>query len=88
MAGVEIAPSTYYATKTRPLSARAVRDAELVEDIKVVHKANLGLYGVRKVQAAPEPGRDQRGVLHGRAVDASRGPAGHQRREGPQDHDR
>jgi transposase InsO family protein len=51
-AGVEIAPSTYYASKTRPLSARAVRDAELVEDIKVVHKANLGVYGVRKVHAA------------------------------------
>ena len=51
-AGVEIAPSTYYATKTREPSARAVRDAELIEDIKLVHKANLGVYGVRKVHAA------------------------------------
>jgi len=50
-AGIEIAPSTYYDSKTRPLSARAVRDAELVEDIKVVHKANLGV-GARKVHAA------------------------------------
>ena len=33
-ADVQIAPSTYYAVKTRPPSARAVRDAELVVDIK------------------------------------------------------
>ena len=50
-AGVQIAPSTYYAAKTRPPSARAVRDAELVEDIKVAHKANLGVYGARKIHA-------------------------------------
>jgi putative transposase len=48
---VQIAPSTYYAAKTRPASARAVRDAELVEDIKVAHKANLGVYGARKIHA-------------------------------------
>ncbi|MBE1603672.1 hypothetical protein HEB94_000520 [Actinopolymorpha pittospori] len=28
--GTKIAPSTYYAAKTRPASARAIRDAELV----------------------------------------------------------
>ncbi len=50
-AGVQIAPSTYYAARTRPPSARSVRDAELVEDIKVAHKANLGVYGARKVHA-------------------------------------
>jgi putative transposase len=50
-AGVEVAPSSYYAVKTRPPSARAVRDAELVEDVKTVHKANLGVYGARKVHA-------------------------------------
>jgi len=46
-AGVAIAPSSYYAAKTRPPSARAVRDAELVEDIKTAHRANLGVYGAR-----------------------------------------
>lgn len=51
-AGLQIAPSSYYASKSRPPSARALRDAELVEDIKVVHKANLGVYGVRKIHAA------------------------------------
>jgi putative transposase len=50
-AGVQIAPSTYYAAKQRPPSARSVRDAELVEDIKVAHKANLGVYGARKIHA-------------------------------------
>ena len=50
-AGVQIAPSSYYATKTRPPSARATRDAELVTDIKVAHKANLGVYGARKIHA-------------------------------------
>ena len=42
-ADVQIAPSTYYAAKTRAPSARSLRDAELVEDIKVAHKANLGV---------------------------------------------
>jgi putative transposase len=50
-ADVQIAPSTYYASKTRPPSARAVRDAELVPVIRQVHKDNLGVYGVRKVHA-------------------------------------
>ena len=36
-ADVEIAPSTYYAHKTRPLSARAVRDAALVPLIRRAH---------------------------------------------------
>lgn len=48
-AGTKIAPSTYYAAKTRALSARAVRDAELVPDIKTAHKANFGVYGARKI---------------------------------------
>jgi transposase InsO family protein len=47
----EIAPSTYYAHRTRPPSARAVRDAELTEEIKTVHTENLGVYGARKVHA-------------------------------------
>jgi putative transposase len=28
-----------------------VRDAELVADIKVAHRANLGVYGARKIHA-------------------------------------
>jgi putative transposase len=49
-----IAPSTFYAhtSPNRQPSDRAVRDAVLVEDIKLVHQANLGVYGARKVHAA------------------------------------
>jgi putative transposase len=50
--GVRIAPSTFYAHKTRPPSTRAVRDAELVSEIARVHADPMigrGLYGARKV---------------------------------------
>ena len=33
-----IAPSTYYAAKSRPLSARAVRDDGLKPEIRRVHR--------------------------------------------------
>jgi hypothetical protein len=33
----EIAPSTYYAAKTRPEAARTARDRELTEEIRVIH---------------------------------------------------
>ena len=46
-AGLQVAPSSYYAAKTRQPSARAVRDAVLIEDIKIAHKANLGLPRLR-----------------------------------------
>ncbi len=45
----EIAPSTYYAAKTRPASARAIRDGELTKMITRVHQENYGVYGARKV---------------------------------------
>lgn len=45
----EIAPSTYYAAKTRPTSARAARDRYLTEVITQVHRDNYGVYGARKV---------------------------------------
>lgn len=44
-----IAPSTYYAARSRPASARSVRDDELKVDIDRVHTANFEVYGVRKV---------------------------------------
>lgn len=50
-ADVRIAPSTYYAAKTRPRSARAVRDEQLLPLIRQCHKDNLGVYGARKVHA-------------------------------------
>ena len=47
--GHKIAPSTYYAALTRPVSARAFRDEELMEMIRKVHKENYSVYGARKV---------------------------------------
>ena len=45
----QIAPSTYYAAKTRPASARSRRDAALIEMIRKVHAENYGVYGARKI---------------------------------------
>ncbi|MFC5001931.1 IS3 family transposase [Dactylosporangium cerinum] len=45
----QIAPSTYYAAKTRPVSARSRRDEELTVLIKQIHAENYGVYGARKV---------------------------------------
>ena len=44
-----IAPSTYYGSKHRPASARALRDRELRTQIARVHGENFGVYGARKV---------------------------------------
>lgn len=50
--GAEIAPSTYYAATSRPPSTRSLRDAQLTEEIRVLHAANYGVYGARKIHAA------------------------------------
>ncbi|TIC85592.1 IS3 family transposase [Nocardioides sp. GY 10127] len=50
-AGVQVAPSSYYAAKTRPPSTRAVTDAERLAVIRAVHADNYGVYGVRKMHA-------------------------------------
>ncbi len=50
-AGVQIAPSTYYAAKQHTPSTRALRDHELTKEIRTVHTKNLGVYGARKVHA-------------------------------------
>jgi putative transposase len=61
---LQIAPSTYYAAKSRPLSARAVRDAVLSVTVLAVWQANYGVYGARKLwkalqRAGHDVGRDQ-----------------------------
>jgi putative transposase len=47
--GAKIAPSSYYAAKARPPSARAARDRELLAEIRRVHGANYSVYGAHKV---------------------------------------
>ena len=59
-----IAPSSYYARKTRPPSARSVNDATLAVVVARVHRANFGVYGIRKVwktlgRLGVRAGRDQ-----------------------------
>jgi putative transposase len=49
---LEIAPSTYYAHKSRPASLRALRDEQLKEQIRLVFDANYGVYGADKIWAA------------------------------------
>ena len=46
---LEIAPSSYYAARSRPPSARTVSDAQLKGKISAVHRENFAVYGVRKV---------------------------------------
>jgi putative transposase len=65
---LEVAPSSYYAARSRPLSARVLRDAELKPEIARVHRANLDVYGVRKtwrqlVREGVDVGRDRVGRL-------------------------
>ena len=47
----QIAPSSYYAARSRPFSVRAVHDTVLCKQIAHVHADNYGVYGVRKVRA-------------------------------------
>ncbi|MDY7096411.1 MAG: IS3 family transposase [Acidobacteriota bacterium] len=61
---LQVAPSTYYAAKSRPPSARARRDAELVPALVELWEANYRAYGARKLHKAAQRagldiGRDQ-----------------------------
>jgi putative transposase len=61
---LQVAPSTYYAARSRPPSARQQRDNELKPEIERVHAANYGVYGAEKVwrqlrRESVEVGRDR-----------------------------
>ncbi len=61
---LQIAPSTYYAAKTRPISARALNDEVLGNALCEIHAANFSVYGTRKMwkamrRAGHDVGRDQ-----------------------------
>ncbi len=87
-AGTEIAPSTYYAAKARPASARSVRDAELVPLIRQCHRDNIGVYGARKIHAE----LNRQGTVVARCtverLMKARGSARNPARERSKDHDR
>jgi transposase-like protein len=59
---LDVSVSGYYAWRTRPLSARALRHAWLTEQIRAVHLASRGTYGSRRVHAELTLGR---GILVG-----------------------
>jgi putative transposase len=46
---LQVAPSSYYAARQRPPSARLVRDEALKVKLRHVHAAHFGVYGVRKL---------------------------------------
>jgi putative transposase len=50
-AQLQVAPSTYYAHRNRPPSARSVTDAATTALIEQVHAENFGVYGGRKIHA-------------------------------------
>jgi putative transposase len=61
---LQVAPSTYYSAKSRPASARSIRDAVLKVTLLALWTANYEVYGVRKlwkaaVRAGEDVGRDQ-----------------------------
>ena len=61
---LQVAPSTYYAARNRPLWARAQRDALLVPQLVELWKENYEVYGSRKLwkaarRAGIDIGRDQ-----------------------------
>ena len=65
---LQVAPSTYYAAKNRPVSARAIRDAVMMPILLALWAANYKVYGVRKLWKAAHRaghyiGRDQVGRL-------------------------
>ncbi len=46
---LQVAPSTYYAARGRPPSARCQRDEALKLKLRQVHKDQFGVYGARKL---------------------------------------
>jgi putative transposase len=61
---LQVAPSTYYAAKSRPPSKRARRDAELSPQLVALWENNYRVYGARKLwkaahRAGLDVGRDQ-----------------------------
>ena len=46
---LQIAPSSYYAWKSRPPSARAMSDGALKPELERIHRDNFGVYGVEKL---------------------------------------
>jgi putative transposase len=67
---LEIAPSSYYAARSRPPSARSLADEELKLKIAEIHASNFAVYGARKIwhalaRSGESVGRDRVARLMG-----------------------
>jgi putative transposase len=61
---LQVAPSTYYAAKSRPVSARAMRDAVMIPILVALWTANYRVYGAHKLwKAAHRAGHGDRAVI-------------------------
>ncbi len=52
-----ITSRSYRAAKTRPASARALRDEVLLPELRRIHAENYSVYGVRKMDASRDAAR-------------------------------
>jgi len=48
---LQVAPSSYYAAKSQPPSARSISGAARTVEVERVHRTNYGVHGARKVHA-------------------------------------
>lgn len=69
-AGLQVAPSTYYAARNRTPCAREQRDAVMIPVLVGIWEANYRVYGARKLwkaalRAGHDIGRDQTARLMG-----------------------
>jgi len=75
---LQVAPSSYYASKTRTPSARAMRDEELIPQLVDLWESNYRVYGVRKLWKAARRagimiGRDQTArLMRGAGIEGAR----------------
>ncbi|WP_420719173.1 IS3 family transposase, partial [Streptomyces sp. WM6386] len=49
---MDLSPSTYFARKKRPKSARRLRDEQLMPMIEQIHDESGGTYGARRITRA------------------------------------
>ncbi len=52
-----VSRSSYYGWRSRSLSARAVADAGLLEQIREIHHNSRGTYGAPRIRGSAPPGR-------------------------------
>ena len=67
-AALQVAPSTYWTAKRRPLSARVLRDTQMMPLLLVLWQANYSVYGSRKLWIAARSRVSDVGLVWGSAL--------------------